>query len=688
MKLCCVSLVIYLQSTLLKGAVGENCKCEYNTGIQKLTVSCNTNATSIDYEQCFAKYNHAKALSFQDSGLTAIPTNLDIFLNLASIDLSHNRISSVNFDNGTRSCRNLKTFRMDANEIRVLKAGCFDCLTNVRKVYIRNNSMTIIENGTFNEAHQNLTSLDVSNNNLTSMDTSWFFRRRINDSKIFGDVVADHNQINVVTNFGDMNVMDVNPDLAFRLSLLHNNFTGVNGTFYYEMLNITNSVQIYRFWNCGVDLRYNPFVCDCNIHTFAKLLRMFRTMDPDNPTFSVTCFQPVSLRGVLLYEVEERDFNCSVRERCPVGCTCILSIALNMTTISCDEDYHVSELPEHLPLSEKIVLIISSRYLSRLSPRPYLANVTLLDLSNSGLTHIDAGVLPQLENISDVFLHDNSLKYLPIEITRLNFTNLRKLTIHNNPFMCDCHTVWLKTWIEDENVASYITDQNKIMCGDGVPKGKAMLTVPDSLFKCVVTLTITEIVIIIVVCIVIFVLAIILVLRHRNRFFLLAAIDRATFHETRRSYLYDVYISYSSLDNAVVQDLIAELECHQPPFKVCIDSRDFTAGLKITDNIKNAVKNSRSTLVLLSNNFLESKWCLHEFWIAEHHHKGRDGGGLIVALLEDLKETSVVPVVTDFLQTHGCLRIADNHFFPSLVGRLKTRRQISRETLSEKTPLL
>lgn len=72
-------------------------------------------------------------------------------------------------------------------------------------------------------------------------------------------------------------------------------------------------------------------------------------------------------------------------------------------------------------------------------------------------------------------------------------------------------------------------------------------------------------------------------------------------------YSYDVFVSYSSSDEAWVHNwLLPQLEA--AGLQVCIDFRDFDIGVPRIINIERAVDNSRHTLLVLTPAWVESKW--------------------------------------------------------------------------------
>ena len=79
---------------------------------------------------------------------------------------------------------------------------------------------------------------------------------------------------------------------------------------------------------------------------------------------------------------------------------------------------------------------------------------------------------------------------------------------------------------------------------------------------------------------------------------------------------FDAYVCYDFQgNNDFVTDtfLPALEENHDPPLKLCIHKRDFKPGLQIIDNIRLAIKNSKSAIIIMSQDFVSSEWCTKEF---------------------------------------------------------------------------
>ena len=74
---------------------------------------------------------------------------------------------------------------------------------------------------------------------------------------------------------------------------------------------------------------------------------------------------------------------------------------------------------------------------------------------------------------------------------------------------------------------------------------------------------------------------------------------------------YDVFISYSSADKDWVRgELLTHLE--GKGLRVCIDFRDFAPGKAALHNMRDAVKRSRRTLLVMTTQWVASEWSLYE----------------------------------------------------------------------------
>ncbi|XP_051918107.1 uncharacterized protein LOC127598338 [Hippocampus zosterae] len=73
---------------------------------------------------------------------------------------------------------------------------------------------------------------------------------------------------------------------------------------------------------------------------------------------------------------------------------------------------------------------------------------------------------------------------------------------------------------------------------------------------------------------------------------------------------FHVFISYSSTDSQWTHSLIQQLEAQG--LRVCYHERDFTAGRTVLENMSECIQDSQKVLLVLSSEFVRSRWCLLE----------------------------------------------------------------------------
>ncbi|XP_060079873.1 toll-like receptor 4 [Ylistrum balloti] len=99
------------------------------------------------------------------------------------------------------------------------------------------------------------------------------------------------------------------------------------------------------------------------------------------------------------------------------------------------------------------------------------------------------------------------------------------------------------------------------------------------------------------------------------------------------NYVFDAFISYCSDDFCFVRgEVVPNLEEKQG-LQLCLHQRDFIPGQEIAQNITNAIHQSRKTVVLLSQAYLKSYWCMYEFNMARMESIYSRGGDSVLLLV-------------------------------------------------------
>ncbi|XP_078678847.1 uncharacterized protein LOC144914624 [Branchiostoma floridae x Branchiostoma belcheri] len=128
---------------------------------------------------------------------------------------------------------------------------------------------------------------------------------------------------------------------------------------------------------------------------------------------------------------------------------------------------------------------------------------------------------------------------------------------------------------------------------------------------------------------------------------------------------YDAFISYSSRDELIViRELAPGLE--ERGFKLCLHYRDFPVGACIATTIIETVEASRRTVILLSQNFVDSEWCALEFKAAHRQVLEDRRNRIVVILLDDLDLQNMDKDLKFYLKTNTYLKWGDPWFWRKL----------------------
>ncbi|ELW67310.1 Toll-like receptor 2 type-1 [Tupaia chinensis] len=127
---------------------------------------------------------------------------------------------------------------------------------------------------------------------------------------------------------------------------------------------------------------------------------------------------------------------------------------------------------------------------------------------------------------------------------------------------------------------------------------------------------------------------------------------------------FHLFVSYSSVDAEWTHQLISRLEADHMGLRVCLHERDFTPGRNILENMSECIQQSQKVLLVLSQGFVKSRWCLLEADLS-----------LFGACLE---RKPVIPILLTPCQvplhlSHlTYLEAADGRFYEQLVQLLNT----------------
>ena len=146
--------------------------------------------------------------------------------------------------------------------------------------------------------------------------------------------------------------------------------------------------------------------------------------------------------------------------------------------------------------------------------------------------------------------------------------------------------------------------------------------------------------------------------------------------DLKRNNFFDAFVLYhfESNDSFVVDHLIPELE-EQRKFKLLIHSRNFTPGRDIKDNIEEAIENSNSAIIVMSQGFVDSMWCKEEFTHCYIENMKDAAFNLLVIMMQPVETlVNVSPYMKSFIANKTYLDVNDPELFPRLARQLKNAR--------------
>jgi len=148
---------------------------------------------------------------------------------------------------------------------------------------------------------------------------------------------------------------------------------------------------------------------------------------------------------------------------------------------------------------------------------------------------------------------------------------------------------------------------------------------------------------------------------------------------------YDVFLSYANQDSQYVEDiLLSGLErpekAEAQRYKCLIHSRDWAPGTAIPDQILQSVDSSRRTVIVLSNNYLQSMWSNMEFQAAHVKTMEENIQRVIIVLLGEMPDTKDINInMMKYIKTKSYIDSQDPWFWKKL------RYQLDKKTSKQKT---
>lgn len=131
-------------------------------------------------------------------------------------------------------------------------------------------------------------------------------------------------------------------------------------------------------------------------------------------------------------------------------------------------------------------------------------------------------------------------------------------------------------------------------------------------------------------------------------------------------YKYDVFISHSSEDNAVVKQITADFR--NEGVKYWVDAEQINYG-SVIEQIENGLQNSKHILVCVSSHLGKSNWCRAEYGVVLHKYFSKATNKRVIPLTLDNSTDDDIPLLLYDLKRVNYLNKSE---FQDLISYLKS----------------
>ncbi|XP_005101868.1 toll-like receptor Tollo [Aplysia californica] len=362
------------------------------------------------------------------------------------------------------------------------------------------------------------------------------------------------------------------------------------------------------------------------------------------------------------------------------------------------------------------VLYLNDNFLSAVYSVTFkgLENLEELHLENNDIFFIDSQALLSPEPLRYVNVQGNSLVTISLEDITI-FANRTtegeppaRLFLSGNPWSCDLEFVkpFLKFLLSFSNS---VMDISFIECltsstekpGMAQPTGRLLLDFQKYLETENLTATSNltssgehapdsnvETYALIAACIIVAFLIVLLIVIYFNRHLLqvlcFTRFGCRMFKMAKASdddRPYDAFISYSNKDeDFVIRQLAPRLENGDKKFRLCLHYRDVTVGACIAETIVRSVEASKRTILVVSDNFLDSEWCRFEFQTAHQQVLDERRNRVILVLMHELDSDKLDGTLKMYMRARTYLKYDDPWFWEKLMFAMPDIRYRTKQT--------
>ncbi|KAL4217552.1 hypothetical protein ACF0H5_022294 [Mactra antiquata] len=282
-------------------------------------------------------------------------------------------------------------------------------------------------------------------------------------------------------------------------------------------------------------------------------------------------------------------------------------------------------------------------------------NLTRVNLEDNYFETIDPEIFTTKTKITKLYLGMNKIAHVKSKALPISFLDqLSIFDISENPFICKCKLDWFIDWLRTANKSRIQYYPEGYTCASPSRwANKRLEEVHYSFLECHPFTAPEWFGIIGGPVIIIVIISGVLIYRNRwniKHYVYMLRKRREYMPLNGENFVYDGFVAYNKSVVQWVKNVLIPLLEGEYNLNLCVHERDFPVGGFINDTIVQHMRESRRIILVLSNSFATSDWCMFELQVAHSMHI-EDNVDVIIILIEGIEAKNMNNSMKVFLET-------------------------------------